>query len=168
MEPNMMPAPTKAAISIKDCAAAVGLSRQRFMQLVKAGVFPVPLRDEATGRPYFTSEMQATCLDVRRRHYGLNGKIVMFYARRAGALMPASRPKPVKAAKAKPAPDRHADIVAALHDLGLTTATSAQVAATLPELFPNGAAGVERGQVIRAIFLHLRRKDSGGNVGGKE
>lgn len=157
-----------AAISIKAQAAAVGLSRQRFMQLVKVGVFPAPLRDEATGRPYFTAEMQAVCADVRRRHQGINGKIVMFYARRPAAVTAPSRPKASKPAKAKPAADRHADIVAALHDLGLTTATSAQVAGAVAERFPKGLAGVDRGEVIRTIFLHLRRRDSGGNVGSKE
>ncbi len=60
--------PAKAAVCIKEMAVMVGLSRQRFMQLVKAGVFPPPLRDEATGRPYYTDEMQTVVLDVRRRN----------------------------------------------------------------------------------------------------
>ena len=34
----------------------------------KAGVMPAPLRDETTGRPYFTEELQATCVEVRRRN----------------------------------------------------------------------------------------------------
>jgi predicted DNA-binding transcriptional regulator AlpA len=41
------PEPKKAAISIQEMAAQCGLSRQRFMQLVKAGVFPAPLYDGA-------------------------------------------------------------------------------------------------------------------------
>ena len=72
----------KAAISIKDMAAQCGLSRQRFMQLVKAGVFPVPLVDDATKRPYYSEKLQAQCLEVRKRNFGVNGKVIMFYARR--------------------------------------------------------------------------------------
>jgi len=161
--------PDKAAVCIKEMAALVGLSRQRFMQLVKDGVFPQPLRDETTGRPYYTDEMQAVCLDVRKRNVGINGKVIMFYARRSTAPAPASRPKTVKPTKPKAAmTDRHANIVAGLHGLGLTSATSEQVAAAVAELFPQGTAGVEQGEVIRAVFLHLRGKNSAGNVGRKE
>ena len=59
-----------------------GLSRQRFSQLVKAGVFPEPLRDGATGRPYYDGPGQEACLEVRRRNCGANGRVVLFYARR--------------------------------------------------------------------------------------
>lgn len=146
----------------------VGLSRQRFMQLVKDGVFPQPLRDETTGRPYFTDEMQTVCLDVRKRNVGINGKVVMFYARRSGATAP-SRAKTVKPTKPKSGTtDRHADIVAGLHGLGLTSATSEQVTTAVAELFPQRTMNADQGEVIRAVFLHLRGKNSAGNVGRKE
>jgi hypothetical protein len=127
--------PNKAAICIKEMAAAVGLSRQRFMQLVKSGVFPAPLRDEATGRPYYTDEMQAVCLDVRRRNCGVNGKVVMFYPRRSASPDRTNRPRPVKAKQpSRATSDCHADIVAGLHGLGLTSATSAQVSCYVRQL----------------------------------
>ena len=160
---------TRAAVCSKEMAALVGLSRQRFMQLVKAGVFPPPLRDEATGRPYFTDEMQAVCLDVRRRNVGINGKVVMFYARRVMPTAPTGRPKTVAPTKPKPAPnDLHSEIVTALHELGHTAATSNQVAEAVAVLYPQGTKGTDLAQVIRAVFLHLRSKNTGGNVGSKE
>jgi hypothetical protein len=159
----------RAAVSIKDMAAMVGLSRQRFMQLVKAGVFPPPLRDEASGRPYYTDEMQTVCLDVRRRNCGINGKVVMFYARRRPAPDATCRPKAAKPTAPKAGPTyRHADTLAGLHGLGLATATSAQVAEAVAFLFPQGTNGTDPGEVIRVIFLHLRGKNSAGKVGRKE
>lgn len=159
----------KAAVSIKEMAALVSLSRQRFMQLVKAGVFPSPLRDEDTGRPYYTDEMQAVCLDVRRHNCGVNGKVVMFYARRAPAPTPAARPRAAKPKSPKAVSgDRHADLVAGLHDLGLASATAAQVGGALAELFPEGTTGTDPGHVLRAVFLHLRGKNSSEKVGGKD
>ncbi len=163
------PGSGKAAVPIKEMAALVGLSRQRFMQLVKSGVFPEPLRDEATGRPYYTDELQAVCLDVRRRNCGINGKVVMFYARRPASPAPTARQKPVT----PPAPKsttggRYAEIVAALHALGLTSATGEQVADAVAELFPQGTTGANPGGVIKAVFLHLRGKDSAENAGRKE
>ncbi len=158
----------KAAISIKEMAAAVGLSRQRFMQLAKAGVFPAPLKDGTTGRPYFTDEMQVACLEVRRRNCGVNGKIVMFYSRGADRAA-ISRPRSGKQTSPKPRVRQvHADIIAGLHGLGLVMATADHVETAVAELFPQGTAEADAGQVIRAVFLHLRGKNSAEKLGGKE
>ena len=43
----------KSVISVTEMVTVVGLSRQRFNQLVKIGVFPGPDHDPATGRPFF-------------------------------------------------------------------------------------------------------------------
>ena len=156
---------TRTAISIRDMAALVGLSRQRFMQLVKAGVFPEPLCDLATKRPYFTEELQKKCLDVRRRNCGINGKVVMFYARRTATTTTAKAKKPKEKATAS---DRYADIIDGLKTLGLTTITAAQVAEAVSERFPGGTSGTSPAEVIRELFLHLRGKNRGENVGRKE
>jgi hypothetical protein len=161
--------PSKAAICIKEMAALVGLSRQRFMQLVKSGVFPAPLKDESTGRPYFTDEMQATCLAVRCRNHGVNGQVVMFYARRSVNMTPACHQIARKPTTEKPrTSDRHADIVSSLHGLGLSSATGKQVFDAVTELFPRGTEKLDQGQVVRAVFLHLRGKNSKEKVGSKE
>jgi hypothetical protein len=46
-----------------------------------------------------------------------------------------------------------------LQSLGLAGVTAAQVGAALKELYPQGMAGVDQAEVIRAVFLHLRRKN---------
>src|SRR4051812_21054089 len=96
------PAGAKSGGSVSDMARSVGLSRQRFHQLVKSGVFPQPLRDGATGRPYYDESGQGQCLDVRRRNCGVNGKVILFYARRQPATAPTPRPK--KPRPARPGP----------------------------------------------------------------
>ena len=45
-----------------------------------------------------------------------------------------------------------------LNALGLTTATAAQVEQVTKELFPTGTKGFDRGAVLKAVFLHLRRR----------
>ena len=42
--------------------------------------------------------------------------------------------------------------------------TAAQVAEAVKELYPNGASDVPQGEVLRAVFLRLRRRNSGDNV----
>jgi hypothetical protein len=149
----------KAAVSIKEMAALCGLSRQRFMQLVKAGVFPAPLYDVGTKRPFYPEDLQTICLEVRRRNCGINGKVVMFYARRSSTPSAAPAEK-FKKPKSKPGEvGRDADILEGLRGLGMVTATAARVAEAVGELFPQGTGTTDPAEVIRAVFLHLRRKN---------
>jgi hypothetical protein len=152
----------KAVVTVSEMARLVGLSRARFYQLQKAGVFPGPVYDVATRRPVYTEELQSVCLEVRRRNCGADGKPVLFYARRAPFAKPQTRRK--KGA-ARPPKNEHPDLLAAMHGLGLASVTAARVGEAVRELFPRGTAGVEEAEVVRAVFLYLRRKDSGGKAG---
>ena len=83
--------------------------------------------------PFYDEELQAVCLDVRRRNCGVDGKPVLFYARRPLAA-PVPVRKPRKAAAAND--DRHADLVDGLKGLGLAAVTAAQVAEAVKESVP--------------------------------
>src|SRR4051812_47561656 len=110
------PTGAKSGVSVSDMARTVGLSRQRFHQLVKTGVFPQPLRDEATERPYYDESGQAECLEVRRRNCGVNGKVVLFYARRQPVAAGPPRPN-----KPRPVPTgSYAEVLDGVRALGLT------------------------------------------------
>jgi hypothetical protein len=152
----------KAVVSVSEMARMVGLSRARFYQLQRAGVFPLPVYDVATRRPAYTEGLQQACLEVRRRNCGVNGKPVLFYARRVPVV-----PAPARPRKGAPKPPRneHADLTDALRGLGLASVTAAQAGTAVREVFPHGAAGVDPAEVVRAVFLHLRRSASGGKVG---
>ncbi len=138
---------TKAVVSVSEMARMVGLSRQRFHQLVQVGVFPQPHRDN--GRPYYDEPTQQQCLEVRKRNCGVNGQIVLFYARRQPAA-------PTRTKKVSPAPAPHAHLLDGLRALGLVSVTAAEVTAAVKELFPQGIAGIDEGEVIRGMFLHLQ------------
>jgi hypothetical protein len=152
---------TKAAVTVAEMARMCGLSRSRFYQLI-GSAFPRPERQPETGRPAYTEELQQVCLEVRRRNCGIDGKPVLFYARRLGSAP--ARPKAPKP-KLEPKGKDVVALVEGLNALGLTTATAAQVQKVTQELFPKGTDGIGQGEVLRAVFLHLRRRDSGGNVG---
>ncbi len=63
----------KAAVSVAEMARMVALSQQRFYQLV-GSAFPHPVYDVATKRPFCTEELQAICLQVRLRNFGIDGR----------------------------------------------------------------------------------------------
>lgn len=148
----------KAAVTISEMARMVGLSRARFYQLQKAGVFPQPRIDESKKRPFYDEEAQKCCLDVRRKNVGVNGQVVLFYAKR--------QPIRPTRAKASPKKGKHAELIEAVESLGLNNVTAEQVEQALVETFGSCTPDVERGAAVRAVFLHLkRRRDSAGNVG---
>ena len=150
---------TKAVVSKSEMARMVGLSPARFAQLVGT-TFPWPQYDIKSRRPFYSEDQQKVCLEVRRRNCGIDGKPVLFYARRPINLTAVQKPR-----KAKPPKDDHADLLDGLKGLGLATATAAQVADAIKELYPQGVNGLSDGEVLRAVFLHLRRKNTGNNVG---
>jgi len=149
---------TKAVVSVSEMARMVGLSRQRFYQL-RGTAFPWPLYAVATKRPFYTEELQRVCLEVRRRNRGIDGKPILFYA---SGHQVANRNKPTRKAVKK---DAHADITSAVRALGLSAVTSDQIGQTIKVLFPGGVDGTSQSEVIRAVFLALKRQDSADNVG---
>lgn len=147
---------TKAVVTVAEMARMVALSRARFYQLVEAGVFPTPVYDTATRRPHYTEEMQLVCLEARRRNCGVNGSAVLFYA-------PGTRPiNEVKPRSKVTATSNHADLINGLAALGLST-TKEQVDAAVKQLFPIGTAA-DDGDVLRAVFLHLKRQNTADNL----
>ncbi len=160
--------PTKTIVSVAEMARMVGLSRARFYQLVEAGTFPPPVYDVRTRRPSYPEELQNRCLEVRRRNCGVNGRPVLFYARghrSVGAAKP-SRPATNPTTKAQLLKASvHNDLLEGLAALGMVAVKADQVEGALRDLYPGGVRSVDQGEVLRAVFLHLRRQNSGDNVG---
>lgn len=154
---------TKKAVSVSEMARMVGLSRSRFYQLL-GKAFPNPSRDPETGRPFYDEDQQQTCVEVRRRNCGIDGTPILFYAQRpTPSVSTRSRRKPKRES---PKPAGHmAVILDGVRALGLATATDRQVGQACRELFPMGTADAESGEVIRAVFVRLMRRNSTDNVG---
>ena len=150
----------KSVISVTEMANLVGLSRQRFNQLVKAGIFPSPDHDPTTNRPFYDATKQQDCLMVRQTNTGINGKPILFYARRSdkGIKKGSSRkPKPK-------ASSQHELMIEHLDQLGVHV-TYQQIDAAMPIVFPNGIENLDFDSQFKGLFLHFRRKkssDSGG------
>lgn len=151
----------KEAVSISEMARMLSLSRQRFYSLlmtkeedfsIKQGVFPMPVYDIRTKRPYYTKELQLICLNVRRTNRGVNGQNVFFYSK---------LPRPPKTAKKKSSKPmgnqngRHAELSGMLKQLGMET-TPNKVASAIREVFPDGIPGVKDDILLRKLYRHLR------------
>ena len=145
----------------------VGLSRSRFYQLIGTA-FPQPVYDVATRRPFYPPELQEACLEVRRRNCGIDGRPVLFYGRRQKVVLAApKRPK----TKTTPADSGCRALVDGLKSLGRAGVTAAQVKNAMDELRLPGGGSKNEGELLRAVFLHLKHQDSatrGRLLGGSE
>ena len=138
-------------------ARMVGLSRQRFHQLMTEGVFPPPVYDIRTRRPHYTEEMQKVCLAVRQKNVGINGRVVLFYARRPVLAVPKKQISTQRSTSSKK-PPQHAGLIEGLKGLGLATVTESDLTSALQKLYPSGTAGVGEAEVLRSVFVHLMRR----------
>ena len=149
-ESRFMDFETKEAVSVSLMAKMVGLSRASFYQLL-GSAFPWPIYCVHTRRPYFTEELQRISLEVRRRNCGIDGKPILFYARHAPKAIPKKRPANVQ--------NPNVELLEGLRGLGLVV-NSPQVAAAIKTIYPRGVHGVDPGEVIRSVFIHLKSKVS--------
>jgi hypothetical protein len=137
----------KAAVSVSEMSCLCRLSRSRFHALVRAGVFPPPVAGGKGKRPHYTQELIKKCLDIRQTGIGQNGQVVLFNR--------PARKKERKQTVPTPSPAEHTDLIEALRSLGLA-ATSDAVAAALGTIYPHGTNGIDPGEIIRRVFLHLQ------------
>ena len=140
----------KAAVSVAEMARMVGLSRARFYQLIGTA-FPYPVYDVSNRLPFFDELLQTTCLEVRRRNCGIDGKPILFYSRRSGVTtsVPKRRPANVRG------PNISVELLDGLRSLGLSV-SPAQVEAAVKYLFPTGKIAADPAEVIRTVFIHLK------------
>lgn len=147
-----VPVPAKGFLTVSEMAERCQLSRSRFYDLVAAGVFPKPVRHPSSKRPMYDRGLQDKCLEIRESGIGANGLPVLFNR------------KPKRSGRAKVQRQRavvsepdYDDLLDALKALGMTT-TPPAVSEAVAALYPNGLAGIDQGDVIRKVFLHLQGK----------
>ncbi len=141
----------KAFVSVVDLCEMLGLSKSRFYAMMKAGVFPKPIRTAACKRSVFDADLQQKCLEIRQTGIGHNGQPVLFNRKRQKSTSRKFRQDHPPISK------EHAELVEAMKSLGLTVKPE-EVQTALQNLYPNGRGGIDDGEVLRQLFLHLRGK----------
>jgi len=144
----------KAICTVTELAKKLSLSRARFYQLQKMGVFPMPvycIRTKRpfyycirTKRPFYPLELQQKCLAIRKTGIGHNGQLAIFYRMR--------KDKPVKL-QDQSNPD-YKQLAHTLRQMGLKVTVSAVKNAT-NTFYPKGMPDGDEGAVIRNLFRHF-------------
>ena len=142
---SSQPKRLKCVVSVSEMARMVGLSRARFYDLVRRGVFHHPVYSLANRRPLYLADQQEANLTARETGIGVNGEYVLFYERRP------------QQSDAGPHQAEHPRLAESLKSLGVQP-SAAQLQAALKACFPQGTGEVGESEVLRAVFRHLKRK----------
>ena len=130
-------------VTFSELSEILGISPSRLYDLIKDGIFPAPLRNPSNNRPIFNAELTEACRNVVKSRVGINGH----------PYTPNRKRKSTSGFTTQRG--RYEGLISALSGLGLT-ATSKQVDEALKRL-PDGGQGLEQGEVVKRVFLHLRQ-----------
>jgi predicted DNA-binding transcriptional regulator AlpA len=157
--------PLKIGVSIREMAQMLNLSRSRCYQLIEAGILYPPIFDTQTHRPFFPPEIQQKNLEIRKRNCGMNGKPILFYARRF-ASEPIIKKLPARKVKSKTPKDSTLDrLMTDLKSLGIESPNRVQIESTLKSCFPAGISQVEESEVLRTLYRTLKCQNTSHNAG---
>ena len=132
--------------SVTLMARKLGLSRARFYQLQKTGVFPVPVYCLYTKRPFYPMNLQEKCLEIRKTGIGHNGRPIIFYSKRNVAAT-----KPNSCSE-----EKYIKLSDALKQMGLKT-SPAKAGKAFMALYPDNWEGLDiDGAVIAEVFRYFQ------------
>ena len=147
-----------AAISVTAMAEQLNLNRSYFWTLCKSGVFPMPVYDLKSKRPFFDADLQQYCRDIRRTNVGWHGGYVLFYDRSATPT-PSVRPRRSRRSPRNRVTLKTPALVelaeSLREDLGVE-ASDEQISDAANAIYPDGLAECD-GESVRRVFAQLRR-----------
>ncbi len=137
-----------------------GLSRARFYDLIRDGVMPWPTYCIYTRKPMYLADAAALCIRVKETNTGIDGRYVIFYARRehaagtspVAATRAAQRPAPIDALTQ--------EMIETLRAMGVRQGQT-EVVAAINARCPSGVTEVCFETDLRAVFDRLRSTDHG-------
>ena len=133
--------------SVTKLAKKLGLSRARFYQLQKTGVFPAPVYCLYTKRPFYTTGVQKKCLRIRNTGIDCNGRPIIFNSKRHGG-----------SAKLKNCLEqKHKELSEALKQIGLKVSPT-EIRQATTSLYPNDWKKLDiDGEVIAKVFRYFKK-----------
>ena len=135
----------KTICSVTELAKKLVMSKARFNQLQKMGIFPPPVYCIFTKRPFYPSDLQQKCIAIRKTGVGFNGKIAIFYSAR----------KKTPAQSPTHSDHRYQEFASVIRQMGLNV-TKARLKIAVKDLYPQGIpAQADEGTIIMAIFRYL-------------
>ena len=142
----------KEVCSVIEMIRTLDLSPTRFYQLIDRGIFPPPIYDLRTKRPFYNFELQQSCLEVRESNIGFNGQYILFYSPRKSKQGNNSEKSSRKSKGQNSLMDEFAET---LGRMGLSI-DAAKVGTAIEKLYPDGMEGKDHGIIVRDLFRFFK------------
>jgi len=153
----------ESPMTVAEMAAKVGLSRDRFYDLIRSGIFPPPLYRLDTRRPFYPHELQEICLSVRRTGKGFNGQPVIFNQTASARRLTCSLPD--KGSAKQRDTRRNHKLAAKLRYLGLQHVTAELVTGALANCLADNTDQLDESDILQRLVRHfaeeVRRRPNG-------
>lgn len=138
----------KSICTVTELAKKLALSRARFYQLQRAGVFPTPVYCLYTKRPFYPMDLQEKCLEIRKTGIGHNGRPIIFYSKRNVAAT-----KPNSCSEQK-----YRELSETLKQMGLKI-SPAKAGRAFMTIYPNDWKKLDiDGEVIAEVFRYFQNE----------
>ena len=148
----------EGSFSVGQVAEAVGFCRDRFYELVAAGVFPPPAYYVRTRRPFYPAALRSLCMAVRASGVGFNGQRVLFNRTKRSRQPAAKRLARTNPPATPPSPGQratvHERLARQLRLLGVQEVDAAAVEEAVRACFPDGTAQMDDGAVLHRLRQH--------------
>ena len=142
----------KEICSVKQLASKLGMSKARFYQHLKEGIFPPPVYCIRKKRPLYPENLQQQCMDIRRTGIGYNGVPVIFYTTRKNETCKSQ----------KQSNHEYKELVEVLKSMSIKV-TSKEIKTALGVLgIPNVTQGTISDEIITKLFNHFTQKRQNG------
>ena len=142
----------KPACSVIEMIRTLELSPTRFYQLIERGIFPSPIYDLRTKRPFYNVELQQVCLEVKESNIGFNGQYCLFYSPRKSKQESNSVKSSSKSKSQNPLLDEFAET---LGRMGLSVDV-VKVDSAIKKLYPDGIESKDHGIIVRDLFRFFK------------
>jgi hypothetical protein len=142
----------KPACSVIEIIRTLELSPTRFYQLLDQGIFPRPIYDIRTKRPFYSIELQELCLNIRESNIGYNGQYILFYSPRKSKQGNNSEKSSRKSKGQNPLLD---ELTETLGRMGLSINAS-KVETAIDKLYPDGIESKDHGLIVRDLFRFFK------------
>ena len=116
-------------------------------------------KDQISGRSCYLAEKQQQILESRRKNCGIDGNPILFYSRRSDS----GRPK-IKSVSPNLQSKAITNILESLTSLNVKISTE-KLQSLLMESYPQGIDQIDPGEVVRTLFLRIKRQNSTDNLG---
>jgi len=140
----------KQIFSVTEVCQSLDISRARYYQLMQRDIFPPPVFDIFTKRPYYTADIKEQCDNIKQTGIAFNGRYILFYDCQKKNTKSNNKKRNKNSNNSE-----YDELIALLNQMGIECNVQ-KVSEAVQELFPDGIENENIGLVAREVFRYVK------------